>query len=87
MKFTCANCGLYSKRGLKCYLRFEKSPKPRYSFIRQKTPDGGLQDRCIAITPAPRIQDPDGLCEAWRNASGKTKPEVLEALAAGRAQT
>lgn len=79
MKFNCAHCGLYAKQGLKCYLRFSKSPKVKYVFIKQKTPEGGAQDRCISMTPAPRIQDPDGTCEAWQSPAGQSREQVIAA--------
>ena len=77
----CKSCGL---GGSSCYLRFSKSPSPRYKYERRKS-GLGIQDVCIGISPAPRkVNRPDKeSCPDWRDASGNDAEAVRQAIAAG----
>jgi len=81
MDFHCRHCAI---GGETCLLRFSKSPKPVYVFEKWKTPDGGICDHCVDMTPRPRpIADPTReTCEAWRDVAGRDRQTVEKLLAA-----
>ena len=70
--------------GTHCYLRFSKGV-PHYKYERWKTPDGGIADHCVDMTPRPRpIADPHKeSCTSWRDTSGNSRAEVERAIARG----
>ena len=74
----CWNCGLFGPAG--CYLRFSRSPQPKYDYIQVPTPDEGSVDKCIAIHPAPRpVTDPkQEACPAWQGPDWRDEAQLLE---------
>ena len=78
---VCKSCGM---GGTSCYLRFSKSPKPKYMYEKRQV-GLGIVDWCISVHPAPRkIANPaKERCEAWRDINGNSAEDVRKAMAAG----
>jgi hypothetical protein len=78
----CHACGLHGDDG--CYLRFSKSPRPKYVYEHRQV-GLGVTSWCVGVFPKPRhVRRPDSdTCEAWRDASGNSAEEVRRAMAAG----
>ena len=81
MDTTCKHCGL---GGESCYLRFSRSPKPRYVYEGRQMGEG-MASACIAVLPAPRkIADPAReSCADWRDVAGRDKATVEKLLRSG----
>ena len=82
IRFTCRHCGL---GGETCLLRFSKSPKPRYDYVKQIIGDR-LVHWCVGVHPAPRaIMHPDKeTCPDWRDVAGRSRERVEELLTQGK---
>ena len=76
------SCALHGVAG--CYLRFSRTPKPRYVYDRRKTQNGSVP-WCIGVHPKPQaVTDAQcAHCPDWRDHASRDAETVRRLIEAG----